>query len=326
MTATIPLRCANAAMATDPGAASGKQVVLLDTGNYPSFSSFLNQTWEFTGTNWNNTSATLVNANGPLPGRINFVMSYDGTNVMLYGGQGGSSTVGSLEDTWVWSSSAQTWTQLGGPNPPGPSLNPQPFSRWDAQAAYIGSNEVVMFGGTNTLYHLLETWVWNGSTQTWLQIAEANGASPPARVNHMMAGDGASTAVLFGGSGTNSQLNDTWTFSGTTWTQVHPTTSPSIRSNACMAYDSVNSIYVMFGGNNEYNYLVETWTYSTSTSTWTLVPHANGVGPTGRINAQMCFDPQSGTTIMYGGVGATANYPLNETWSFNGATLTWTQL
>jgi hypothetical protein len=178
-----------------------------------------------------------------------------------------------------------------------------------------------MFGGENLLYKLLETWIWNGSA--WSQVTEANGASPPARTDHMMAAS-ATEVLLFGGETTNSQLNDTWTFSGSTWSKLTPATSPSVRSDACMAFDSVNSLFVMFGGKNEYNYLDETWTFNGTT--WTKIVFPNGVGPSGKVGAQMCFDAQSGTTIMYGGVSASSNYPSNATWSFNGSTLTWTLL
>lgn len=327
MTTHTPLRCANSAMATDPTAASGKQVVLMDTGNYPSFSNFLNETWEFTGTDWSNTSATLVNANGPLPGRINFVMQFDGVNVMLYGGQGASAAAGVLEDTWVWSTSGQTWSQAA------PAT--VPFGRYNAVDGYLASvgaaGGVVMFSGETTLSQLVETWLWDGTASTWTQVTVANGAGPAARIGAAMAGSGAiggvQSVVLFGGQGTNSQFNDTWKFTavaGGTWTQLSPATSPSVRSGHCMAYDTVNSLWVMFGGKNEYNYLVETWTFDGTT--WTQASVANGAGPAGRINAQMTFDPQSGTTIMFGGVYATANYPANDTWSFNGSTKTWTQL
>lgn len=314
MTTTTPLRCANSVMAADPGASSGSQVVLLDTGNYPSYSTFLNETWTFSGTNWTNTGATLISATGPLPGRINGCMAYDGYNVMLFGGQGGSSTTGVLEDTWLWSGTA--WTKAA------PATTP--YGRYGQDCAYLVGTGVVMFGGENLLYQLLETWVWNGNTQAWSQVTVANGAGPAARVGHCMAAN-SSEVVLFGGQGTNSQFNDTWTFNGTTWTQLSPATSPSVRSHACMAYDSTNSIWVMFGGTNEYDYFVDTWTFNGTT--WTKVPPtANGVGPAGVIGAQMCFDPQSDTTIMYGGVSAATYYPSNQTWSFNGSTLVWTLL
>lgn len=312
MTNGTPLRCANSAMVQR----STHEVVLLDTGNYPSYSNFLNQTWTWNGSTstWTNQSATLINSNGPLPGRINFVMGYDGTNVMLFGGQSGSSLTGVLQDTWVWNGT--TWAQAA------PAT--VPFGRYGAATSNHGSNQVVMFGGQNLLYKVLETWIWNGSTQNWSQVSVANGGSPNARTDHMMAGTLSGTTVLFGGQGTNSQFNDTWTFNGTVWTQKFPASSPSVRSDAQMVYDSVNSLFVMFGGKNAYNYLPETWTYNVTTNVWTQV--SVGAGPSGRIGAQMAFDTQSGKTILFGGLNATNNYPANDTWAFNGATLTWTQL
>jgi hypothetical protein len=262
-----------------------------------------------------------------VPGRNDEVMAFDGTNVMLYGGFAPFNTSGPLQDTWVWNGS--TWTQLGGPTPPGPSLSPQPFGRWSAAAAYIGNHQVVMFGGTNNLYQLLETWLWNGSTQTWSQVVVPNGGSPNARIGHMMAGNGAvsNTALLFGGQGTNSQFNDTWTYTvAGGWVKLSPATSPSVRSNANLVYDSVNNIWVMFGGKNEYNYLDETWVWNGTTWSLAISGAQNGQGPAGRIGAQMAFDATSGKTILFGGISAGTNYPSLDTWSFSGSTLSWTKL
>jgi hypothetical protein len=178
----------------------GARVVLLDTGNYPSYSSFLNQTWTFSGTDWTNTSATLVNANGPLPGRTNAVMCFDGYNVMLYGGSGSSSTAGVFQDTWTWNGTA--WTQQT------PVVSP--FGRYKAEAAYLAgsgsSEQVVMFGGENLGAMLNETWVWNGSTLAWVQTFPVT--SPAARVGHAMAASG-TQIIMFGGRGTNQQFNHT---------------------------------------------------------------------------------------------------------------------
>ena len=178
MTTHTPPRCANSVMAADPGASAGSKVVLLNTGNYPSFSSFLNETWTFSGTDWTDTSTSLVNSNGPLPGRSNMCMAYDGANVMMFGGQGDSSASGVLQDTWLWSGTA--WTKAT------PATSP--FGRYDAAAAYLSGTGVVMFGGQNLLYRLLETWVWNGTT--WAQVTVANGAGPAARAGHVMAASG----------------------------------------------------------------------------------------------------------------------------------------
>src|SRR5271163_4491692 len=110
MTTNTPLRCAHSAMAFGDG-----YTVFMDTGNYPSYSSYLNQTWVYNGTTntWTNTAATLFDASGPLPGRSQQVMSFDGTSVMLYGGQGGASGQ-VFQDTWTFAYSGGatgTWTK-----------------------------------------------------------------------------------------------------------------------------------------------------------------------------------------------------------------------
>src|ERR1700691_4502444 len=63
---------------------------------------------------------------------------------------------------------------------------------------------------------------------------------PPGRAWPSLAYDPATQdTVLFGGTNWNNKtFSDTWTFSGTAWTQQHPTTSPSARRGAAMAYDS----------------------------------------------------------------------------------------
>jgi hypothetical protein len=326
MTTHTPLRCAFSGIVAYSHSGDG-YIALLNPGAYPSFSSYGNETWIWNGANgnedWTNISTAFINSNAPLgpsvngvvmSARINQAMAFDGTNVMVYGGQSSSSTAGVFQDTWTFSPTSNTWTLQTG-------LSVTPFGRYKTQAAYVDGYGSVMFGGENANSLLNETWLWSGSA--WSQVAVTNGLGPAGRTGHAMAGNpGAASVLLFGGQGTNSQFNDTWTFNGLAWTQKFPATSPSVRSGHCMAYDSVNNVWVMFGGMNEFNFLEETWTFNGTT--WTQVAVANGAGPAGRIGAQMAFDTTNGLTIMYGGIEAGSMYPSNATWSFNGTT--WTKL
>jgi hypothetical protein len=248
-------------------------------------------------------------------------MGYDGTNVMMFGGQTGSSTGGYLADTWTWNGT--TWTLINSGLSNAASFV-YPGGRWSAGTSNHSSTQVVMFGGENTLVKLNDTWIWTGTTQLWSQVTTPNttAGAPAGRTDFMMQGNLSGTTLLFGGQGNNAQFNDTWTFNGTTWTQLNPATVPSVRSDACIAYDSVNSLWVMFGGRNEYNYLPETWTFNGTT--WAQV--AVGTSPSGRVGAQMTFDTQSGKTLMFGGITATSNYPVQETWEFNGSSKVWVQI
>jgi hypothetical protein len=518
MTIHTPLRTSYSAMVNDPIAS---KIILMDTGNYPSYSSFLNQSWTFASGDWTNTGSTLLDGAGPLPGRTDHVMAFDGSNVILYGGRGGSSTAGVYQDTWLWN--GLSWAKQ--------SPATVPFGRYKAQATYLPGTGLVMFGGETVGNLLKETWIWNGSN--WSLLAVGNGVGPGGRTGHVMASNapssplalagastfavlGASTvtntgssvitgdlglypgtsitgfppgtvigtihdtdaaaqaaqtaataafttgnalpggitivgdlggqtltpgvykasssaaitgtltldaggnpnaswtfqigstlttasssvvslingasaanvfwlvgssatlgtsstfkgtiiaqasvtattsagvvgrlfaltgavtldtntvsvslspgpstaqAIMFGGRGNKYQSNQTWSFNGTAWTQLSPATSPSIRSEASMAYDSANGKWVMFGGQNEYNYLNETWTFDGTN--WTKVVVPNGSGPSGRIGAQMAFDTGSSRTIMFGGISAGTNYPSNATWAFNSATNVWSLL
>src|SRR5271166_7051007 len=85
------------------------EVVLLDAGSYGGFSNYLNQTSTWNGA-WTNKSPSLIDPVGPLPCRVDMAMAYDGTNVMMYGGKGGSATAGIYQDTWVWNGT--TWASV----------------------------------------------------------------------------------------------------------------------------------------------------------------------------------------------------------------------
>lgn len=255
--------------------------------------------------------------NTPFPPRTDHAMAFDGYHVMMFGGRGASSTAGYYQDTWIWGGAG--WTQVGGI---GFSL-PGPNGRYKSEAAYLPGVGAVMFGGETTLNLVNGTWIFNGSTWTQVTTPNTTAGRPAGRTGHSMAGS-ASEVLLFGGRGDNGQYNDTWAFNGSTWTQLFPANSPPVRSEASLSYDGYNGIWVLFGGQNEYQSLLDTWTFNGSN--WTQVSVPNGAGPYGRFGAQMAWDVGSGTTIMFGGIGAHANYPSNETWSFNGATLTWTKL
>lgn len=310
MPAHNPLRCSHAVM-VQRGVGSN-EVVLLDTGSYGGVSNFLNQTWTWNGTDWTQVNPPgPVDSLGPLPLRANYAMSYDGYNVLMFGGQGESETSGVQDDSWVWNGS--TWTKL--------SPATVPFGRFKSELALLnsGSPKAVMFGGSNVLNYLNETWVWDGHLQTWTLASPTN--SPPVRIDHMFA-NGPSFVVLFGGKGTNSTMNDTWKFDGTNWTQLTPTTPPSVRAEASFAYDIAHSQWVLFGGRNDNGMLPpQTWTLNSAGTAWTQASPATS--PSARVGAQMCYDANTGSILLFGG-NDQAGTVFNDTWSWNGTT--WTQL
>ena len=317
MTTHTPPRCTNSEMVK-----LGSTLVLLNPGSYPSYSTFGNQTWIWNGTNgrgdWTQLTTNFINATplGPslndvvLSGRVGQAMAYDGTNVVLFGGKGSSNLAGVFKDTWTFDGS--DWTLNTPTN--------APFGRFNAQAAYLAGTGAVLFGGETNSEILNETWIWNGSI--WTQVDVGNGTGPAARSLHCMAAS-TTTVLLFGGHGTLRRFNDTWTFDGATWTKVTTSTSPSARDGACMAYDTLNNVWVMFGGQTNSNYLAETWTFDGAT--WTKITTTGS--PAGRIGAAMAYDLSSRSVIMYGGITSTnTSRPCNETWAYDVFTSTWTKL
>jgi hypothetical protein len=157
----------------------------------------------------------------------------------------------------------------------------------------------------------------------WTEQAPAT--SPSARSEAVMAYDAATkTAVLFGGSANvygGSLLGDTWTWNGTTWTEQHPATSPSARSDAVMAYDAATKTVVLFGGVSaaDPNGLNDTWTWNGTT--WTEQHPATS--PPARYWATMAYDTATKTVVLFGGVNLADPSGLNDTWTWNGTT--WTE-
>src|SRR5690606_17141152 len=100
-----------------------------------------------------------------------------------------------------------------------------------------------------------ETWMWNGSDWTRLDVA-----GPSARHSHAMAYDSArAVTVLFGGNHWMHELpvfdGETWEWDGIAWTQrTVAGPSPSPRHNHTMAYDAARGVTVLFGGYTEAGY------------------------------------------------------------------------
>nr|MDA8292961.1 hypothetical protein [Actinomycetota bacterium] len=72
-----------------------------------------------------------------------------------------------------------------------------------------------------------------------------------------------------------------------TWTKQSPTTSPSARSFASMAYDPATGTMVLFGGDGSSGLLADTWTWNGTT--WTK--QSPTTSPSARYGASMAYDP-----------------------------------
>ena len=292
-----PVGLSNAAMTND-AANSGSLLF----GGEDNTGTFQDGTWVWDGTAWDQQSPTTSPT-----ARINAALArtQSGTTngAILFGGFDGTNY---LADTWTWDGT--NWTEQT------PATSPP--ARAGATIEYF-DGQVVLFGGYNGTSYLNDTWAWDGTTWT-----EQSGTNPPARAYASMAEDtgyafGTGALVLFGGFNGTSYLGDTWTYTATGWTQQTPTTSPSARAYAAMAYNGTLAEPTIFGGYNGTAVLADTWEY-TGTNNW--VDQSPTTNPPARMDAAMADNSTDGQLVLFGGQATTAtSSALGDTWTFYSA-------
>ncbi|MFX1518050.1 MAG: Kelch repeat-containing protein [Promethearchaeota archaeon] len=185
-------------------------------GGYDDLGESANETWIYSVVN--NTWTLLNNISIAPPPRYGSQLVYDSVNQrgILFGGR----IVGRnrLNDTWVFNPSNKSWNQLR------PIEGPS--ARYWYGMAYDSSNQVIiLFGGSCNLDVSQETWIFNVSSNHWIQMnPEIN---PPSRCHHELSFDANNgKMILFGGikSGYLETYNDTWTYSfeENTWAIQNP--------------------------------------------------------------------------------------------------------
>jgi hypothetical protein len=110
----------------------------------------------------------------------------------------------------------------------------------------------------------------------------------------------------------------TWIFSTTGWS-TGPAAPEGLtpRGGSAMAYDPVRGKVVLFGGEGPEwpPSMNDTWVFDGSA--WTKVTTTQSPAP--RQGAQMVFDPDIGSMVLFGGSGADA---YTDTWLFDGSNWT----
>jgi hypothetical protein len=273
LTATPPSQRRSGAMAYD---AINSRLVLFG-GLTQTPSTILDQTWTFNG-QWTLLSNAVV---GNPPGRWGHTLVQNTTNntLLMFGGR--SPTISALaNDTYRWSGSA--WTLV--PTPAAPQ------ARFLHGMAYDRARGVfVLFGGRRAqLSQQLtdnDTWEFDGTTWTERVLPQ----SPPPREEMGMVYDASTNrVVLFGGYDRDSMTlyGDTWTYDGTTWTQVTTANSPSPRYRGAMVYDTRRVRPIWYGGFDGTTISTETWQFTGDD--WSLL---NVVGPANATEMYYGFDP-----------------------------------
>jgi len=113
--------------------------------------------------------------------------------------------------------------------------------------AWLGGEQVLLFGGYDGYHRFGETWVYDLSANTWTSQAPA--AAPPALASPAMASLGGDQVLLFGGQTSTGLYGDTWVYdlSDNNWTNQWPAAGPSARAGHAMVALGDGQV-LLFGG------------------------------------------------------------------------------
>ena len=207
-------------------------------------------------------------------------------------------------------------------------------------AAYdAATRQVVLYDGGTNAAPGTQTWAWNGRDWTELHLT----VHPPHHQEAVMAYDAQTKKIVLvvplvtvgnfphryrvivqhmrPGKATSAFVEQlyaetrTWTWNGTSWTELHPSASPLDSFGASMAYDAATG-NVVFAG--RFGHSFETWTWNGVT--WTQQHPTKS--PSARLASAMAYDPQVREVLLFGGTrGAYSGAPVfGDTWAWNGST------
>jgi hypothetical protein len=194
------------------------------------------------------------------PGFAEMAASGDLANVVMFGA-GDVGGAGAGDQTWVYDTGANAWSQRNPANAPGPR-------QAHAMSAIAGApRDVILYGGVDENSAVLaDTWRWKGASGDWEFVCGACGPGQLARAS--IATDGQQT-LMFGGSDPFGFNNNVWRFDAAAgnWLPVTiPGPHPVPRGDAHFAFDGTS--FVLFGGLDN--------TFVSRSDTWRLVPDGGG--------------------------------------------------
>jgi hypothetical protein len=325
---------------------TGRQETLLFGGNPVIGGLPRNQMWVYNG-DW----TQLSDPNLTPPARSLFVFRTDLLNnaIWLYGGVDPNTTY-----TDFWKFQYGKWQRVATANPPPQScgspggaldLNRQKlvivcsdssvsefdFTDWKAITTPAKAPPVrafssvtydenlkktVLFGGYISNY-IDQTWLWDGTAWT-----EVDKNLPPQRALASIWFDShLNRTVIFGGVGRPSseervaRFNDMWSFDGSGWTEIKPSTVPPARYGAQVTVDPNTGNVLLFGGlrvdtvevpgtgNNPPTqtqvqvYADDFWQWDGKTWTQLTYPRV----PYARENGGLAWDPSTQMFVVFGG-------------------------
>jgi hypothetical protein len=255
----------------------------------------------FAATSSNPRCSWLLHPPASSPGpRAAFASAYDPVShkVVIFGGYDAATY---LSETWTYDGT--TWMLESPPSSP-------PARAAATMAFDAPTQKLVLFGGYDGSNYLGDTWVWDGATSTW---TNANPSAAPTPVTGpMLFTDPLNGHVdVYGGFKPPFYQLTTWQWTGTTWQELHPNTSPWARATGVVALDRQHHKVVLFGGLGSVN-TNNTWTWDGTD--WTMESPATQ--PPNRYYSTAAYEPHLGNVVLFGGGSGGAD--LADTWRWTG--------
>jgi Galactose oxidase, central domain len=169
---------------------------------------------------------------------------------------------------------------------------------------------------------------------SWKNVTPLTGPNPLVRYQASLGYDpSAHEDILFGGYGELGNgpwvnFQDTWAFANGQWSELianttcTPSTCPSPRAGAMLAYEGGLGGMVLFGGYHFNSMIVpilndDTWLFANGA--WTNLTASVGAAPPARFDGSMVWDSLDNYILLFGGFNQTY-HTLGDTWKFGGVT------
>jgi uncharacterized protein (TIGR03437 family) len=204
----------------------------------------------------------------------------------------------------------------------------KPDARRNAVAVHDPvAKRIILFGGISDSGLLNDTWAFSFETRLWTKLTTTGGPPPPRFAFDAVYDPIGHQIVIYAGQGAGF-FNDTWTLNLNTleWRDVSPASNnarPKARYGSASIFDPVSRSLVQFAGfTSESGRFQDTQSFGLANNTWTDWTPA-GNKPQVRCLLTAAFDKANRRMIIYGGQ---RNGPLDDLWSFDIASRTWTNL
>lgn len=246
----------------------------------------------------------------PSPRRDHSLVT-DGDVLYLFGGRNGSDN---YADLWMFDPSANAWTELPAPDPPG--------GRFGHNAVFVPDHaEMLVFGGQAGSSFFADTWAYSTDSGGWQDRTPA--IMPAPRYGAASAYDPAVGFIVSHGFTNQGRFNDMWAFdpAQAEWADISAAGDrPLARCLVRAAWDPGTQRLFLFGGqSNPEPFLDDLWVYNGGA--WEEL--AMSLGPAPRNFYSMSY-ADADRILLFGGNASEGD--LNDLWLLDTSTAVWSPI